>query len=232
MQTSNKITLLKNSRTILLELLKTQNYITDDYEKFSNIDIDAMYSNGQMDMLIHNSFDLKKVYVKYLLNEKKMKFNILQGFIEELFPSDMDIQLTSGDEEKKQEQEQVIEEEIVLNKKKDTLIFVSNEEPNATIMTKIEDLYNTQGIFVIIFSINRLQFNILNHQLVPEHIILNDEEIVQLKKRFHFNTLKQLPEISRFDPVAQAIMIRPKQICRIIRNSVNAVKTEYYRCCV
>ena len=42
----------------------------------------------------------------------------------------------------------------------------------------------------------------------------------------------QLPEISRFDPQALVIGLRPGDICLIERSSVTAMKTNYYRVCV
>ena len=42
---------------------------------------------------------------------------------------------------------------------------------------------------------------------------------------------KQFPEISRFDPVAIAIGLRPSQVVEIIRSSPTALKTKFYRLC-
>jgi DNA-directed RNA polymerase subunit H (RpoH/RPB5) len=42
----------------------------------------------------------------------------------------------------------------------------------------------------------------------------------------------QFPDISRFDPVAQIIGIRPGQVCEIIRPSKTAISAYYYRICV
>ena len=42
----------------------------------------------------------------------------------------------------------------------------------------------------------------------------------------------QFPIISRFDPVAQSIGIRPGQVCEIIRPSKTAIIAPYYRVCV
>ena len=42
----------------------------------------------------------------------------------------------------------------------------------------------------------------------------------------------QFPDISRFDPVAQAIGIRPGQVCEIIRPSKTAISAPYYRICM
>ena len=42
---------------------------------------------------------------------------------------------------------------------------------------------------------------------------------------------KQIPEITRFDPVAIAIGLRPQQVVEIIRSSPTALTTKYYRIC-
>ena len=41
-----------------------------------------------------------------------------------------------------------------------------------------------------------------------------------------------MPEIGRFDPVAQAIGLRPGELCEIIRSSPTAITTKYYRFCL
>jgi len=40
-----------------------------------------------------------------------------------------------------------------------------------------------------------------------------------------------LPDISRFGPVAQAICIRPGEICKIQRSSRSAITSDFYRIC-
>jgi DNA-directed RNA polymerase subunit H (RpoH/RPB5) len=40
------------------------------------------------------------------------------------------------------------------------------------------------------------------------------------------------PDISRFDPVARAIGIRPGDVCHIIRPSKTAIEADYYRICI
>ena len=84
----------------------------------------------------------------------------------------------------------------------------------------------------MIISIKRLQFNILNHTLVPKHIILNNDEREAFYKKYNIMNDKQIPEISRFDPVSQIIGIVPGEICKIIRPSKTAITSDYYRICV
>jgi DNA-directed RNA polymerase I, II, and III subunit RPABC1 len=95
----------------------------------------------------------------------------------------------------------------------------------------LNEFWERNHIFIIIFSLERLQFNILEHQYVPKHVILTDEERDLLFKKYNIVDVKKLPDISRFDPVAQAIGMRPGDICRIERPSKTAVVSNYYRHC-
>ena len=109
---------------------------------------------------------------------------------------------------------------------------IIEDEPNETTINKIKYLYNRDGIFVVIHNINRLQYNLLNHTLVPKCTILGNSEIDELKKKYNIMDTKQLPEISRFDPQALAKCMRPGQICKFERESSTALFYDYYRICV
>jgi DNA-directed RNA polymerase subunit H (RpoH/RPB5) len=206
--TSNRILKIYKSRHNVIELLDHQEYDTKEYEGFSINEIDAMVSNNQLDMLMTNNKTQHKVYVKYYLNAKQIRPAVLDDLIEDLY---------------------TIENVLTKN---DTLIVIIEDEPNDTIITKLKYLYDHDGYFVIIHNINRLQYNILNHKLVPECIILADTEIQELKKKHNIKELKQLPEISRFDPQALAMGVRPGQVCMFKRESSTAMFYEYYRLCV
>jgi len=192
----------------MIELLDHQDYDTDEYEGFSINEIDAMVTNSQLDMLVTNKKDQRKVYVKYYLTAKQIRPANLDEIIEDLF---------------------VIENVLT---KQDTLIIITEDEPNDTILTKMRYLFDHDGIFVIVHNIKRLQFNILNHKLVPECIILDQPEIDKLKQKHNIKELMQLPEISRFDPQALAIGLRPGQVCLFKRESSTAMFYDYYRICV
>lgn len=206
--TSNRILTIYKSRNTIIELLDHQDYDTSEYEGFSINEIDAMVSNSQLDMMLTNPKNQRKVYVKYYLTAKQIRPPNLDEIIEDLF---------------------VIENVLT---KDDTLIIIIEDEPNDTIITKLKYLYDHDGIFVVIHNIHRLQFNILNHKLVPECIILDDTEIDGLMKKHNIKDLRQLPEISRFDPQALAICLRPGKVCLFKRESVTAMFNDYYRVCV
>jgi DNA-directed RNA polymerase subunit H (RpoH/RPB5)/nitrate reductase NapAB chaperone NapD len=209
---SSRIISIYKSRNTILELLDNQDYNTEDYLGFSINEIDAMLKNSQLDMLLTHNKDGKKVYVKYYFNVKQttrqIKPQTLDDIIEDLFS---------------------IEEVLTKN---DTLVIIIDDEPNDTILAKMRYLYDHDGIFVVIHNIQRLQFNILNHSLVPAISVLTDEESTELKTKYNLKNNTQLPEISRFDPQALAIGLRPGQICAIERESMTAMEYKYYRICV
>jgi len=204
---SNRILTIYKSRKTILEILDYQDYNISDYDKFTINEIDAMNTNNQLDMLVSRE-DGQKIYVKYLLNIKQLRKDNLDQLIEDLY----DI-------------------ETVLEKK-DTLIIITNEEPNDTITQRIKYVYDHSGIFIVLHYIKRLQFNILKHTLVPNAQILKEDELESLKAQYNLKTLMDLPEISRFDPQALALCLRPKQVIKIDRKSDTALEYNYYRVCV
>ena len=209
--TSTRIINIYKSRNILLEQLQVHGYTVDDYLRFSVNEVDAMLANSQLDMLISHE-DGRKVYVKYYFTlkqtAKQIKKEVLDNIIEDLF---------------------TIEDVLT---KKDTLIVIIDDEPNETILTRLRYLYEHDGIFVIIHNIHRLQSNILNHVLVPYMEVLKEPDEKEFMQKYQIKSKTQIPEISRFDPQALVVGMRPGQICKIIRPSTTAMTTEYYRVCV
>ena len=205
---SNLILSLYKSRNTIVELLEYQGYNIDNHMTFSINEIDAMYKNKQLDFLVTHQNNNTKTYIKYFLDSKQIKPNVLDEFIDELFHI-----------------------ETVLTKN-DTLLIIVEDEPNDTIITKVKYLYDKMGIFVVLHRITRLQFNILNHSLVPKCEILDDENVQQLQKTYNITDIKKIPEISRFDPQALAMSLRPGQICKFDRNSATSMNYTYYRICI
>lgn len=116
--------------------------------------------------------------------------------------------------------------------KEDTLFIIIKDDMNDTIISELKQIWEKDGIFIVIENIKRLQFNILNHSLVPEHTIINNTEVEEMMKRYNIINKTDLPDISRFDPVARVIGLRPGNICKIIRPSKTAITTVYYRICI
>jgi DNA-directed RNA polymerase subunit H (RpoH/RPB5) len=206
--TSDRISSIYKSRNIILELLKKQGYDVTEYQDFSVNEIDAMYSSQQLNMFLTNPKNNKKVGIVYYIYSKALRNQIIDEFLNEYFYIDDKLS------------------------KKDDLIIICDDDQNDNIMNKVKYLYEHDEIFINIFNIKRLQFNILEHDIVPESRVLNDDETSELKIKYNLKNLKQLPEISRFDPQAQAMSIRPGEVCEFKRKSVSSLTTNYYRICV
>lgn len=211
--TSSLISSIYKSRTIILDLMKMQGYDTNDYEGFSVNEVNTMKVNNQLDMILEKTtedVDMKrkpKIYIRYYL-AKTLRPQNLQEMIDDLFN---------------------IEEVL---SKQDTLFIVVKDEVNETLINTLKHIWEQDKIFIVIQNLKRLQFNILKHVLVPPHRVLSSAEVIAIKRRYNVMDDNQFPDISRFDPVAQAIGIRPGQVCEIIRPSKTAISAPYYRICM
>jgi len=219
--TSSLISQIYKSRSVLLELMKKQDFYTKDYEGFSVNEVNTMKTNNQLDMILEKVTEIKgenidndqehqsgiKIYIKYYLG-KSLRPNNLQEMIDDLF---------------------MVEEVLT---KKDTLLVVVKDEVNETLLNTVKHIWESEKIFIILLPLQRLQFNILEHILVPPHRVLDESEKINVKNRYNIVNDKEFPELSRFDPVAQAIGIRPGQVCEITRPSKTAILAPYYRICI
>jgi DNA-directed RNA polymerase subunit H (RpoH/RPB5) len=214
MAQSSHINEIFKSRQHIIYCLKKQGFNVADYENFSSHEVNAMYQAKQMDMLLKKDDGTKSTYVKYHTSsknsqiEKTLRPAGIYEYIEDIF---------------------TLEE---LLKKDDDLIIIVGDEPNDTVEKTLRHIWEQDGIFVNVINIKRLQYNILEHDLVPPHTVLSKEEALAVRRKYNIMTDKQMPDISRFSPVSQLIGIRPGDICRILRPSKTAIQTEFYRICM
>jgi len=207
------ISQIYKSRNIILDLMNKQGYNVSDYANFSISEVNSMKQNNQLDMLLEkNKEDIdtgkkNKIYIRYYLGKAIRPAN-LQEMIDDLF---------------------ILTETLTKN---DTLFIIMRDEPNETLITELKHIWEKDGIFIVIENIKRLQFNILEHVLVPQHTILDDSEVKTIMEKYNITDKVQFPDISRFDPVARVIGLRPGQVCHIIRPSKTAIEANYYRVCV
>ena len=207
------ISTVYTSRNTILDLMGKQGYNIEDYANFSVSEVNSMKQNNQLDMLLEKKEEnpvtkrKNKIYIRYYLGKTIRPAN-LQEMIDDLFNL----------------------EEIL--KKDDTLFIIIKDEINETLTNELKHIWESDGIFIVIENIKRLQFNILDHELVPEHTIVPESEVVNIMKKYNITNKIQFPDISRFDPVARAIGLRPGQLCHIIRPSKTAIEADYYRICI
>lgn len=201
------ISRLYNSRKTLLAQLKEQGYDDSPYKTFSINEVNVMVQNKQQDMLLKHSETGNKVYVCYSV-EKSLRPQNIHDMIDDLYH--LEAMLTTMD----------------------TLLIVVKDSPNDTLVNLLLNIYANDNIFINIISLDQLQFNVLEHSMVPVHKRLSKAQSDEIRKKYNIQTDGQMPQISRFDPPAQAIGLRPGEICHIIRPSKTSVMLDNYRICI
>lgn len=208
---SSLISSIHKSRGTVVELMHYQGYDVSEYENSTLTETNAKHSANQLDMLFENAIDsektIHKTYVNYHL-DKALRPGYIQDIVDDLFHV----------------------EEVL--QKSDSLMIVTREDTSENVLNSIRHLLEKDGIFLIVVNIKRLQFNILNHSIVPKHRTMTDSEVKTVMDKHNILKVSEFPDINRFDPVAVAIGLRPGRVCEIIRPSKTSIEGMYYRVCV
>ena len=204
--TSTTVSKIYKSRNILLNILEKRGFDVSEYKHFGINEIQLMFNNKQLDMLMEDK-NKKKIYIKYHITNKLRESHIYD-YVEDLFNI-----------------------ENILGKGDELLILMKDQNINHTLVEFMNFIYEKENVYVNIFKIKEFLFNILEHDIVPEHKRLTDVEKKQIYDKYQITNDKELPEISRFDPVAKTIGLRPGELCEITRPSSNSISAKYYRLC-
>jgi len=218
----NYIYSVYQSRKVLLELMKKQGFNIEEYESFSISEVSSMLNSKQLDMYLEKkggaygeasvfTTSAERIYICYS-HYPRITPNDLGNTIKDLYNSigDYPNKLTTND----------------------TLMIIIKDDPNDTMIETLKHIWETEEKHIIVHSIKRLQFNILNHSLVPPHRILSKMETEEVMAKYNIDNIVQFPEISRFDPVTVAIGMKPNEVCEILRPSKTSIIGYYYRICV
>lgn len=195
------------SRKNILDILDTRGFDVSDYNNFTYEELHTMIQNQQLDLIVKKKDDSKKVYVKYNI-VKVLRPNNIYDIVEDLFH---------------------IENMLTKN---DDLIIINKDEPNETLQNTIKDIWLQESIYISVLNISRLQFNILEHSLVPKHTVLDELERKKFMEKYNITDLKMIPNISYFSPISLVLGIRPGNICKIERFSKTSIDSYFYRICI
>jgi hypothetical protein len=93
--------------------------------------------------------------------------------------------------------------------KDDMLMIITKDEMNETTMNLLKHIWEQDGILIVNLSLKRLQFNILEHQLVAPHRILSKDEVAEVfivgDSTVDADTV--LLEARVIDSVAEAVLV-------------------------
>lgn len=94
------------------------------------------------------------------------------------------------------------------------VIIVYKDTVTPTIKNNVSNMATT-NMTTEIFPATDLQFNITKHRLVPTHVLLMNEEAMEMRKKFG----KNLPILLHTDPVARFYDYRKGDIIKIIEKN-------------
>jgi len=202
------------SRGVIAEMLEMRGYNVDVYKNFSINEVEAMFKAcekkttaelGSLDMTVTNPHG-SNMYVKYLM-ASKLRSNNFKTLIDEMLETFL--------------------------KKGDEVIFLLKEKVNNmdTFDSMLESYLVSNGVFIQIFSLDNLLFNITKHQLVPKMRIISPEEREQVLEKYSVLP-GQMPQILKSDPQAKFLGVRKGDMCEIIRASETAGNSVTYRMCL
>jgi len=117
-----------------------------------------------------------------------------------------------------------------------TIILVINETKlTPSVEAIVQNLNNKYNIYIQVFSIKNLLFDITKHKMCPKHIRIQKSEyqhfIIDFLDSHHIASLDCLPKIKEYAPVAKYLGLRKGDLCKIIRPSKSAGLITVYRYC-
>ena len=221
-QKSNILNEIYNSRKTLLKYLKRQKYDTEELENFTIAEINAMEQASQQQnahpLVNQLNYSVKTKTNKendeeqqtcsvIYYNNKTLKKALLHDLIDEYYDYDCKDKNTCS------------------------LIIVTSSI-NDTNINVVREMWEKYGQYCVLYDLVSLQYNIIEHEYVPKHLKLTQTEKESVMKKYNISNDSQFPEISVFDPVAKAILMRPGELCEITRYDKISFKNTFYRICV
>lgn len=119
--------------------------------------------------------------------------------------------------------------EYVENNLDRTFIIILRDKMNSTDEQKIHELSKNIQLFLL----SEMQYNVSEHELVPKHyLITDDEEIKTIVDSYQLKSKHQLPIILKSDPMARYLNAKSGNLVKIERISPSSGINIVYRCCV
>jgi DNA-directed RNA polymerase I, II, and III subunit RPABC1 len=187
-------------RKTTIEMLEDRGYKVSDEDKSMNYSefTDRLEENAINLLAIHKENPNKMTYATFILDGKSFSKKDLVAL------------------------KAIMDEKYPTNEM--TVIIIQDKQtPQIT-----KELLNDEYKLYEIFSMKNLMFNITQHEIVPRHILLTQEETDVILKQYQ-TTRTQLPKLLTTDPVAKYYGMKTGDVCKIIRQSPMTGESYYYR---
>jgi len=192
-----------NVRKTLLEMVADRGInVPDDVSMVTFEQFSIQYDVNNLDIFINDS--MKNIYIHFNAGSEDAKFG--KSSLVDIYKR---VVSTYKDEN--------------IN-----IILILKQKENSTVSKELE---KRQYENVEIFLKKNMVFNITHHFLVPQHIVLNDEEANAIIEKYHTDKM-EFPKILRSDPIARYYAMKSGQMCKIIRRSPEVGESVSYRICL
>jgi DNA-directed RNA polymerase subunit H (RpoH/RPB5) len=214
---SKDIINLYRCRSVVIEMLKFRGYNTENYENYT-IETVREALRDEHDEIIGNPLNI------FVNNGEKDKRCIVLFVITSKFRKQIATELV----------EYLIDEDATdtpIRPGKDEIIFVSMHQVKDSAIQAIVNIYNEYQLHSQVFYIEKLLYNPLKNQLVPDYRILEKNEVDNVRRKYNVTHLSQFPLIKTIDAVGKFIGIRIGDVVEIKNKSPNGTLQTYYRYC-
>ena len=187
-------------RKTTMEMLEDRGYEVSEEDKNMNYEdfTNRLEENAIQLVATHRTNPIKMAYVAFILDAKSFSKKDLVAL------------------------KALMDEKYPTNEM--TVIIVQDKQTPQIAKELLNDEYKLYEIF----SMKNLMFNITHHEIVPKHILLNQEEVDLMLKQYQ-TTRSQLPKLLTTDPVAKYYGMKAGDVCKIIRQSPMTGESYYYR---
>ncbi len=165
-------------------------------------------------LLQDRGYEIKKKYLKISTVLPKASDLYLEGDSESL--GRIGVFWSMEDKYRMEEARSLI---LALEEKQLKRAILLTPEGDFTASTKdvLFDLIKNKKILLQMFTFDELQYNPIQHTLVPKYKILNEEEKGILKESYMLNDLQQLPVLAYSDIFSRYLGLHPNTVVQFSR---------------
>ena len=204
---TNLFIIRKNAIDMLIERNYDKDFLENTHQNIDFTEFQKLYKQNSLNIKVKHNINNEIAIIYFYNYRDKLKKEDINNIIEDV-KSDFD------------------------NKNNLNLILIIKEKPHSLILKRIDainsSLEENINLNIQIFYYNELLRNIIKHERVPKHIVLNENEKSELLNTYKIKE-NQLPQYSILDPIVKYYGLKHGNVFKIIRKSKTAGNSITYR---